>query len=109
MNRRKIPLIGLIILMAACTSKPFQPAPPMFKMFEKNNLQSEEIKKEMIACGFPNVITGRNPNDSLGDTAKREHCMFKRNFRYIDGYMGICSTQAARKIKECISDTRIIQ
>lgn len=101
MNSRQLPILGLVIFITSCASHSFQPTPPMFKMFEKNNLQSEEIKKEMIACGFPNVITGRNPDDSLGETAKRERCMFKENFRYIDGYMGICSTQAAIRIKEC--------
>lgn len=55
----------------------------------------------MLGCGFPNVITGEGAADSLSDIAIRENCMFKKEFRYSDGYRGICSTQAGKTITQC--------
>ena len=91
--------IGLLCaFLNACTGKPFQPPPPMFKMFEKKNATTENVKEEMLACDFPNVFSGSKTGDTIGDLARRENCMFSKGFRYIDGRKGICSGQA-------ISDT----
>jgi hypothetical protein len=76
----------------------------MFEMFERSGSSPADAKTAMLICGFPNVVTGRNPTDTLGDTARRERCMFLKGFRYIDGYRGICSTRAAKNISECLGD-----
>jgi hypothetical protein len=97
-GRKVITLWLLCAFLNACTAKPFQPPPPMFKMFERNNVTGENVKDEMLSCGFPNVFTGRKSGDTRADTGRRERCMFQKGFRYIDGYRGICNGEA-------ISDT----
>ena len=90
--------VGLLCaFLNACTGKHFQPPPPMFKMFEKNCITTENVREKMIVCGFPNVFSGRNSSDTRGDTARREYCMFSKGFRYVDGYKGICSGRAIPK------------
>ena len=95
MTVAKLIKIGLLCaFLSACTGKPFQPPPPMFKMFEKKNATTENVKEEMLMCGFPDIFLGSKPGDTRGDLARRERCMFSRGFKYIDGRQGICGGQA---------------
>lgn len=89
------------VLASSCVSKPFQPPPPMFKMFSKLGSSEEDVKRELLSCGFPNVISGASPNESNNSVAVHEVCMFRKGFLYIDGYKGLCSTQIANNLSSC--------
>lgn len=49
---------------AACTTKPFQPPPPEFEMWERQGVGQLETKKKLLECGSPspdpNILSYKN-------------------------------------------------
>lgn len=88
--------------MFGCVAKFFQPPPPMFKSYTKENASEEQVKEALIQCGYPHIYGG-DKDDTVNDVAQRENCMFRKGFKYRSGYKGICSLQGKQAIPACLS------
>ncbi|MYM32346.1 hypothetical protein GTP58_28845 [Duganella sp. CY15W] len=85
------------IVIAGCIGKPFQPGPPAFKMWEKNGVGEDGIKRDLFSCGYPNLNGFSGVDASLEEKAKAQQCMFKKGFKMVDGWVGICAEKNRRQ------------
>ncbi|SFH62983.1 hypothetical protein SAMN04515618_101246 [Collimonas sp. OK307] len=106
MVRKSMCVMLLALSLNACAYRPFQPNPPMYELYVKDNATESDVKAAMLKCGYPSIAGGSRGNSSEV-VAKRENCMFENGFKYRDGYKGICSLQSAQNTPACQSDVRI--
>ena len=89
-----------IIFVAACSYKPFQPPPAMFKVWSKPTTSSQEIISSMKKCGLDEV-TGYHENNTVRSTYRGEKCMENLGHELKGSYKGICASEIAQKTAEC--------
>ncbi|VVE77536.1 hypothetical protein [Pandoraea sputorum] len=70
--------------LAACTTRPFQPSPPLYKLWAKRGVDEQGVRNAMLACGFPNSAYVDRKDMTLNDFAKGELCMIDHGFQYQD-------------------------
>lgn len=95
-------ILGFAVLNIGCVSKPFQPPPPDFKVLIKVGSSEDDVKRAMLACGYPNVGGFAGIRATVQEKARAEQCMFRQGFRYKDGWGGTCSLKDYyRTMEEC--------
>lgn len=94
---------GFIILLflAGCINKPFQPAPAEFKLWIKIGASEDDIKEAMLLCGYPNVGGFAGTKASVEKKTSAEECMFRKGFHYRDGWKGKCSERNRAQLAAC--------
>ena len=84
-------LLTIMLAFNACANKPFQPIPPLFKLWSKPGTDSEGVKRALLACGHTNIGTGfdvqemRTGKVTQNDMVKANRCMEKAGFIYHTG------------------------
>ncbi|WP_174994974.1 hypothetical protein [Pandoraea anhela] len=76
-------LVGVLGL-TACTTRPFQPAPPLYTLWAKPGVDEQGVRRAMLTCGFPDSAYVSTKAMSTNDWAKGELCMIERGFQYQD-------------------------
>jgi len=89
-----------VLLITACSYKPFQPPPAMFKVWSKSNTTPQEIIRSMKSCSL-NEVTGYHQDDTVQSTYLGEKCMEKLGYELKGSYRGICASENAKKTSEC--------
>ena len=97
---KTIASILVSLFLTACFGwKPFQPHPPTFTQWV---ISADGVKAAMRQCGYIDLFGyGGDRNSTLNDHAERENCMFKKGFKYKDGYQGLCSSSDRKDIPAC--------
>jgi hypothetical protein len=75
-------LSALTLTITACDLQPFEPPPPTYTLWLKENAYPDDVIKAMRECGYENVY-GYDA-DEIGtkeDIASRRECMVKKGFR----------------------------
>lgn len=98
-------ILVFIMLIPAC-AKPFQPPPPAIEMWVKPGIEKEEVRKNLLDCGFPNAagfVGSIRKKFKLSDEVRAEQCMFRKGYRYKDGWGGMCTIESASYQAACDS------
>nr|WP_277990457.1 hypothetical protein [Pandoraea sp. LA3] len=79
-----VALVGVAVALSACTTRPFQPAPPLYTLWAKPGVDVPGVRSAMLACGFPDAAHVEPKDMTLNDYAGAQRCMIDRGFRYQD-------------------------
>lgn len=99
--------ISLILVSIYCCGcipkKAFQPSTPAFKHWQKSSASDDEIKIDMLKCGYSNPYA-TDRRDTTNDIAKHEICMFENGFQRKSevGYKGICYLSNWGTVPACV-------
>lgn len=83
--------LAVTLTFGGCANKPFQPIPPLFRLWSKSGTDGEEVKRALLACGHTNVGTGFDVQDmrtgkvSQNVIVTANRCMEKAGFTYHSG------------------------
>jgi hypothetical protein len=100
-------VMSILLLTACFGGKPFQPHPPTFTQWAKNEVSADGVKEAMLQCGYKDLYGyGGDRDSTLNDHAKRENCMFRNGFRYKDGDQGLCTLKSYKDIPACQSNSQ---
>lgn len=95
-------LYMFLLPLAGCASKkPFQPPPPEYSEWIKNDVLEEGVKQAMKDCGYKDLY-GYGDQTSANDVARRQNCMFKNGFSRRSGYKGLCSLKEQNYLPACM-------
>ena len=85
--------LGICLLLAGC-GQPFGSAPPplMFKSYYKMATTEDDVKSDMLTCGYKNV-NFRLRSDTSDDIARRQTCMLKKGYNFTESGSYICDGQ----------------
>ncbi|WP_236105809.1 hypothetical protein [Pandoraea fibrosis] len=84
--------LACAIGLAACTTRPFQPAPPLFQLWAKPGVAESGVRSALLACGFPDSAYVGSEDMTTNAYAAGELCMIDRGFAYQDQRI-LCATQ----------------
>lgn len=104
----KTVVVTLLVCVGAvtgCTVKPFQPLPPKFLQWTKQGRSTQDVKDQLVACGYDNPYGGfsSTKNPTWDQIISVELCMERNGFKYLlSDRKSVCdltfsSTQAACK------------
>ena len=104
--QNKIYIILILVTIFGCgciPKKAFQPSTPAFKHWQKLSSSDDEIKAEMLSCGYSNPYA-TDRRDTTNDVAVHEICMFDKGFQRKSevGYKGICYLSNWNTIPACV-------
>lgn len=97
-RRADICLLFLSVSLSGCVAKPFQPNPDEYSLWRRSGTATDDIKRNMMECGFLNSYTSFGMSEE--SYAKAEVCMINRGFTNTDGIM--CSKEEyQRRLATC--------
>lgn len=70
--------------MTACTTRPLQPAPPLYATWAKAGVTEQGVRHALLDCGFPDAAHVTTETLSTNDYARGQICMLDRGFTYND-------------------------
>lgn len=74
----------LLSLTAACTTRPFQPSPPAYKLWAKPGVSEQGVRSAMLDCGFVDSAYVDGTVMTNNDYARAQLCMIDKRFVYQD-------------------------
>lgn len=80
----RIALCVVLLGVAACTTRPFQPAPPAYKLWAKPGVAEQGVRGAMLDCGYNDAAYVDATKMTTNDVARAELCMIDRGFAYQD-------------------------
>lgn len=102
MNKRAyLCCLMLAPLLGGCFTRPFQPTPPEYTMWQKPGASPDDVRAAMRACGFPHAGGFSGVNATSNDKAAAEQCMFRNDFRRTDDWKGTCSLHHEPPLPAC--------
>jgi hypothetical protein len=105
---KKISFLLCLVFLNGCYSEnAFRPGPPAFKGWVRDATSEEDVKQEMLNCGYQNPYTP-NRNDTMNDRAIKEICMFNKGFirKNEIGFKGICYSSNWHDKPACVEYRR---
>lgn len=79
---RNAALTAALLSLSACATRPFQPNPPAYTMWEKAGVAEEGVRSAMLDCGFASPTGNSGANMSGNAFAAAELCMIAGGFTY---------------------------
>lgn len=95
----------LFVFAASCSTVPFQPPEPAYKLFSKHGVSEIEVRKAMLECGFSDPFIGRI-DGKYDQFVLAGLCMEKDGFRFrVDDREGFCN--GMKKSDNCNNDRQV--
>ncbi|CAB3882350.1 hypothetical protein [Achromobacter deleyi] len=71
-------------LLAGCmASRPLQPSPPLYTLWQKSGVQEAGVREALLGCGFADSAYIDNRRMTPDDYARAELCMVDQGYRYL--------------------------
>lgn len=99
----KTPFFLLIAFILTGCSTSWDPPPTGYESYQSRHprIDVEQIKQDMKACGFPDVISYEDYYHNTEGFAQSALCMERKGYRNAVGRRGICSVDSFENTETC--------
>ncbi|MGE6495340.1 hypothetical protein [Cupriavidus metallidurans] len=81
---RSAALATALLSLMACTTRPFQPSPPLYTLWAKPGVNEAGVRSAMLGCGFVHAGYVDGTTMTSDDYARAQLCMIDNGFVYQD-------------------------
>lgn len=75
---------AIVLALTACTTRPFQPPPPLYKLWAKPGVSEQGVRSAMLGCGYADPAYVDKTMMTTNAQARAELCMLDKGFLYQD-------------------------